>query len=98
DLLRRQRHREHGPRRRRRARVARAAVQRRADAATALDHLAAAGVAPKWSQTPGSAEEKKLAIAPAEPATTITAQSSSTMSTIRPPVVSGFGSCVYAVR
>src|SRR6266540_6282973 len=42
--------------------------------------------------------EKKAAIAPAEPATTITAQTSSTMSTILPHGVSGFLICEETVR
>ena len=41
---------------------------------------------------------KKAAIAPAEPATTTTAQSSNAMSTTRPQVVSGFLICDDTVK
>ncbi len=69
-------------------RLARPAVLGRCDAAAALRALASSDAD---RLTVG--DWKKLAIAPAEPATTITAHSSSSTSTIRPPAVSGFLIC-----
>src|SRR5207245_11322906 len=88
DVLRRQRARQ--PRRGRgnAPRLARSAVLGRGVVAAALRALARPYSGADW---------KKLVSAPAEPATTITAQISRKMSTIRPPTVSGFRICEETV-